>query len=161
MYGNNYGYYNPTRNIAIPQQPINNQFMQQPQIPINNYVPNIPTQNNLLGKIVDNVDVVKATDIPLDGSVSYFPLTDGSAIVTKKLGANGTSEIQVYKPVIEEQNVEQKEEKKYITIEDIEDLNKKISKLDNSEVLDTLSDEIKSLTKEVRELKDIKKAKEK
>lgn len=45
-----------------------------------------PIQNKLLnlqGKIIDNLEVVKATDISLDGSVNYFPLADGSAIATK------------------------------------------------------------------------------
>lgn len=151
MYGNNYGYYNPTRNIGVPQQPMNNQFIQQPmqyQQPVMQQLP----QSSLQGKIVDNVDVVKATDIPLDGSTSYFPLTDGSAIVTKKLGMNGTSEIVVYKPVIEDKK-EEKEQPKYITIDDFD---KKINKLDNSELLNALLDDINSLTKEVKELKEIK-----
>lgn len=154
MYGNNYGYYNPTRNIGVPTQPMNNQFMQQPvqnyQQPMQQIQPTM--QNFLQGKIVDNSDVVKATDIPLDGSTSYFPLTDGSAIITKKLGLNGTSEIVVYKPITKEKQ-EEKEQPKYITIDDFE---KKISKLDNSELLDTLSENIESLTKEIKELKKVK-----
>lgn len=54
------------------------------------------------GKVVDNIDVVKATEIALDGSISYFPITDGSAIVTKQLQTDGTSRIVVYKPVVGE-----------------------------------------------------------
>ena len=154
MYGNNYGYYNPARNIGVPTQPINNQFMQQSmpnyQQPMQQVQPII--QNSLQGKIVDNLDVVRATDIPLDGSTSYFPLTDNSAIVTKKLGLNGTSEIVVYKPVVEDKK-EEKEQQKYITIDEFD---KKISKLDNSELLGLLSENIESLTKEVKELKKVK-----
>ena len=56
----------------------------------------------LLGKAVESIDVVKATDIPLDGSISYFPLTDGSAIVSKQLQNDGTSKIIVYKPTQED-----------------------------------------------------------
>ena len=52
----------------------------------------------LQGKIVDSIDVVKAIDIPLDGSTSYFALADGSAIVTKQLQRDGTSKTIVYKP---------------------------------------------------------------
>lgn len=158
MYGNNYGYYNPTRNIGVPQQPMNNQMYQQPiqtyQQPIVQQLP----QSNIQGKIVDNVDVVKATDIPLDGSTSYFPLTDGSAIVTKKLGINGISEIQIYKPVVEDKKEEVKVNSNYLTIED---LDKRLEKLDNSELLDVLSDDIKNLTKEVKELKEKQRIKEK
>ena len=64
-----------------------------------------PIQNksfNLQGKVIDNLEVVKGTDILLDGSVNYFPLADGSAIATKQLQPNGTSRIIIYKPVIEE-----------------------------------------------------------
>lgn len=56
----------------------------------------------LNGKSVDSIDVVKAMDIPLDGSVSYFPLADGSAIVTKQLLNDGTSKTVVYRPVTNE-----------------------------------------------------------
>lgn len=76
----------------------------------------------LLGKSVDSVDVVKAIDIPLDGSVSYFPLTDGSAIVTKQLQMDGTSKIMVYKPIIE-----QKEEVKTISYKEFEELRKEVN----------------------------------
>ena len=75
----------------------------------------------LLGKSVDSVDVVKAIDIPLDGSVSYFPLTDGSAIVTKQLQMDGTSKIMVYKPIIE-----QKEQVRTISYEEFEELRKEV-----------------------------------
>lgn len=33
----------------------------------------------------------------MDGSVSYFPVADGSAIVSKQLQTDGTSKIQIYK----------------------------------------------------------------
>lgn len=160
MYGNNYGYYNPTRNIGVPMQPINNQFMQQPiqpiQQPVQQYLSN-GIQNGLQGKVVDNIDVVKATDIPLDGSTSYFVLTDGSAIVTKKLGANGTSEIQVYKPVVEE-----KQEEQVISVNTINDeVIKKLDKLDNSDILDSLLEEIKDLKQDIKDLKSKPKDKEK
>lgn len=116
---NNYGY-NPYGRY-IPQQPI----VQPEQI-----------RSTLNGKIVDSMDVVKATEIPLDGSVSYFPLTDGSAIITKKLLMDGTSKTIIYKP-IEDENVV---EVKYITseqfddvLEDIKTIKKDIKKLNKKE----------------------------
>lgn len=94
MYGNHF-YGQPQR--FQPMEPIaqtfNNQYMQTMQ-QMNNQV-------SLLGKSVDSIEVVKAMDIPLDGSTSYFPLTDGSAIVTKKLMSDGTSRTVIYKPVNE------------------------------------------------------------
>lgn len=40
---------------------------------------------SLQGKAVDSIDVVKAMDVPLDGSIIYFPKTDGTEIYTKQL----------------------------------------------------------------------------
>lgn len=105
----NYNPYYGQQTYTQPRyQPIEPQYLtQQPK--------------GLLGKSVDSVDVVKAIDIPLDGSVSYFPLTDGSAIVTKQLQMDGTSKIMVYKPIIE-----QKETVKTISYEEFEELRKEV-----------------------------------
>lgn len=106
----NYNPYYGQQTYTQPRyQPIEPQYLtQQPK--------------GLLGKSVDSVDVVKAIDIPLDGSVSYFPLTDGSAIVTKQLQMDGTSKIMVYKPIIE-----QKEEVKTISYKEFEELRKEVN----------------------------------
>ena len=119
---------------------INPLYMQQ--LPQNNQM------NYLLGKSVDSIDVVRATDIPLDGSTSYFPLTDGSAIVTKKLLNDGTSKTTIYKPVTEEKE----ETPKYLTAENIKDY---IPEVDLSEI-DDLRDELKNIRKQLKELKDRK-----
>lgn len=142
-------YNNPYFNQQQRYQPMpmTNQQMQQPT-----YMQPIvqPTQPiGLLGKIVDSIDVVKSMDIPLDGSISYFPLADGTAIVCKQLQTDGTSKTTVYKPVTEEQ----KELPKYATLEDVK---KEISNIDLSD-LDDIKDEIKELKKE---LKNIKRTKE-
>lgn len=71
--------------------------------PSYNQVYTPPYQQGIQGRIVDNVDVVRATEIALDGSVNYFPLADGSAILTKQLQMDGTSKIVMYKPVVDEQ----------------------------------------------------------
>lgn len=69
----------------------------------------------LQGRQVENIDMVRVAEVPFDGSVSFFPLTDGSAIVTKQLQMDGTSKINIYKPIVEQQ-----EEVKYITQQDLE-----------------------------------------
>lgn len=133
MYGNNYGYFNPQRYT----QPM----YQQPQQEAFNSVQSRPVIN---GKQVESIDVVKAMDIPLDGSISYYPITDGSAIVTKQLQTDGTSKTIIYKPIKEnEVKIE------YIT-KDV--LKEEIGKIDLSEI-DDLKDEIKELRKEVKDLK--------
>lgn len=107
----------------------------------------------LQGKTVDSVDVVKATDIPLDGSVSYFPLVDNSAIITKQLQQDGTSKMIVYRPVIDET---EKKQPRYLTQEDldgqIKNLNSKDIK-DIKEELKTLKRQIEDITDDLKEKK--------
>lgn len=116
----------PQNNINIPQMQQNGLNM---------------AKNGLQGKQVDSVDVVRATDVPFDGSVSYFPLTDGSAIVTKQLQMDGTSKIVVFKPFNE-----QKSEVKYLTSEDLE---KAINGLNLGEI-DDIKEEIKEIKKQIK-----------
>lgn len=119
--------------------------MQQPTQP----QPQVQTYNKpvgLQGKSVDSVDVVKAMDIPLDGSISYFPLTDGSAIVTKQLQPDGTSKTVVYKP-IDKENIEKTT--KYITAEEFEE---KIKDLDVKEEIKEIKKQLKNLNNDLRDL---------
>lgn len=116
---NNYNPYYPNRY----QAPVQPQYMDNTQQ--NNMVFNgVQNRSVLNGKQVDSVEVVKAMDIPLDGSVSYFPLADGTAIVTKQLRTDGTSKTIVYKPVVEEE----KEQPKYVTVDEF---NKAIKKIED------------------------------
>lgn len=118
-------------------------FNTQPQ-----QVPPTPMRYNtgLQGKSIDNLEVVKAMDIPLDGSISYFPLVDGTAIVTKQLQQDGTSKITIFKPI----EAEEATSVKYATIEDIE------NRINNIKMPDMkpLQDEIKILKKQIRILLD-------
>lgn len=78
------------------------QQMQQPQIPqvqtpqIQTPTPAYSTVQGLNGKFVDSVESVKATDVMMDGSVMYFPATDGKTIYTKQLQGDGTSRILTF-----------------------------------------------------------------
>ncbi len=102
FYNNPYQYYTP------PNYGQQNQFSMSQM--------NNPIIKTLQGKQVDNIDVVKATEIPFDGSVSYFPLTDGSAILTKQLMQDGTSKISVYKPI----PIEEVKEDRFVTQSELE-----------------------------------------
>ena len=131
-------------------------YMQQPMTPqqyqsqANEYMQNIQPATyqkpiTLQGKSVDNIEVVKATDIPLDGSISYFPLVDGSAIITKQLQADGTSRIVVYKPIETKQPKQVEVQETYITEKELDE---KLSKLDNKE----LKEEIEKMKKQIKDL---------
>lgn len=100
----------------------------------------------LQGKTVDNIEVVKATDIPLDGSVSYFPLVDGSSIVTKQLMQDGTSRMIVYKPAETTPKISDTENKEIYVTE--KQLDEKLKTFNNEE----LKQEIEKLKKQIKEL---------
>ena len=119
---NSYGY-NPYNRYAT--QPLTSQPMEMSMHPQTTPQMALNRQNILYGKQVDNLEVVKATDIPLDGSISYFPLVDGSAIVTKQLGLNGASKIIVYKPT----ETEEPEKVEYATTDDVNELRNEIKEL--------------------------------
>lgn len=144
-------------------QPYNyNQYIQprynQPQMPqptptVNDNLAVQPfgsVQNRpvLNGKQVESIDVVKAMDIPMDGTVSYFPIADGSAIVTKQLQMDGTSKTIIYKPT-----TEATKDKTFVTFDEFE---KSLKNIDLSEI-DDLKEEIKDLKQEIKELKKKKK----
>ena len=125
-------------------QPMTNQQMINQPLPQQNFVPPItqPTQQvGLLGKIVENIEMVRISEIPLDGSISYFPLSDGSGIVTKQLMTDGTSKLVVYKPVEEDK----KEAPQYVTLEEFE---KALEEIDLSELQD-IKDDIKELKRQL------------
>ena len=77
-------------------------------------------QMSALGKMVDSIDVVKATDIPMDGNSYYFPKADGTEVYCKQWLQNGTTRILTFKPVFEDNpnNVSSNTEKLKISISD-------------------------------------------
>lgn len=75
------------------------QSLQQPIVPTQTPVSN---QISALGKMVDSIDVVKATDIPMDGNSYYFPKADGTEVYCKQWLQNGTTRILTFKPVFED-----------------------------------------------------------
>lgn len=91
--------YNPINRYQQQEQFISNQ-----QIPVTNQQPQMsqlmPQQINFIGKIVDGEDTVKATDIPMDGNMYYFPKADGTEIYGKQWIVNeGRTRILTFKPV--------------------------------------------------------------
>ena len=68
-----------------------------------NPVQTVQNQFPALGKMVESVDIVKVTDIPMDGNMYYFPKADGTEIYTKQFGTDGKTRILTFKPVLEEE----------------------------------------------------------
>lgn len=105
--------YNPYQNYLQNYQ----QSLQQPVVPTQISGAN---QMSALGKIVDSVDVVKATDVPMDGNIYYFPKADGTEVFAKQWLNNGTTQILTFKPVLDDKpnNLSSNEEKLKIGLSD-------------------------------------------
>lgn len=93
------------------------QSLQQQVVPTQTPVSN---QMSALGKMVDSIDVVKATDIPMDGNTYYFPKADGTEVYCKQWLQNGTTRIFTFKPVLEDNinNLSSDTEKLKISLSD-------------------------------------------
>lgn len=96
-YGNPYGYQQmPISPVAVP-------------LP----APKEAAPPPMNGKMVASPEDIRPNDIPMDGSISFFPLKDGTAIYAKQWTGNGTIATAVYKldtpppepkqPTVEEQ----------------------------------------------------------
>ena len=82
----------------------------------------------------------------MTGSVSYFPLTDNSAIITKQLQQDGTSKVVIYKPISENEEVKIK----YVTEDDLKEQIKNV----NSKDIKDIKEDIKSLKRRIEDLTD-------
>lgn len=84
--------------------------------------------HNLNGKIVDGIDVVKATEIPFSG-FGVFPKGDLTEIYLKSWNNNGTTKIITYKPSLEEDTKKEDDAVLSTLLNKIENLEKKIDGL--------------------------------
>lgn len=133
------GYGNPYYSNQVQPRQVE-QFPQYGQPQQNVY--NKPVAS-LQGKLAESIDVIKATEISLDGSVNYFPLIDGTAIITKQLQADGTIKMTVYKPSEEEKPIQQN----YVTSEQLSEALTALNIKDYSEDIQKLSKKIDDLSK--------------
>lgn len=108
-------YQQPQYNPYLQRMENLQQFQQAMQQPVQNN-PNLTPGLNMLAslvKVVESIDMVKATDIPMDGNMYYFPKADGTEIYGKAWMANGQTRILTFKPVLEDNpnTLSQNEEK--------------------------------------------------
>lgn len=95
QYGQQYAPYNPY--VNQPRIDANQNYAQalqqvQPQMPVQNL--------GINGKVVPAVENITANDVPMDGSVAFFPKQDMSEIYAKSWNADGTIRTIVFKPVL-------------------------------------------------------------
>ena len=111
---NYFNQYQPMQNPYMDRMAQLQQYQQSLQQPVSQ------AQMPAIGKIVDSIDVVKATDIPMDGNAYYFPKADGTEVYCKQWLQNGKTRILTFKPVFEDNpnNVSSDTEKLKISISD-------------------------------------------
>lgn len=56
-------------------------------------------QQGIFGKVVQSQDSIVANDVPMNGSVAFFPKSDLSEIYAKQWSADGTISTMVFKPI--------------------------------------------------------------
>jgi hypothetical protein len=76
------------------------QFQQALNTQGNNMTPGLNMLASL-GKVVESADIVKVTDIPMDGNTYYFPKADGTEIYSKQFMPNGQTRILTFKPLLD------------------------------------------------------------
>ena len=116
----NNNYQTPTQNPYMERMAQLQQYQQSLQQPIVPTQTPVSNQMSVFGKIVDSIDVVKATDIPMDGNAYYFPKADGTEVYCKQWLQNGTTRILTFKPVFEDNpnNLSSDTEKLKISLSD-------------------------------------------
>lgn len=105
-------------------------------------------QMNVLGKIVDGIEAVKAIEIPMDGAMYFFPKADGTEVYGKRWIINeGRTVILPFKPILEAEPINLPKEDEKTKIEPFRELTEAFEKrFDN---LENRIDEVlaKSMTK--------------
>ena len=95
-----YSPYTYNMNFMQPQR------MQQPELQyqqINNQQQQFQSVN---GKIVPAMENINPNDVPMDGSVAFFPKQDLSEIYVKSWNADGTIRTITFKPILEHKATE-------------------------------------------------------
>lgn len=84
------------------QQPQFNPYLQRMEN-LQQFQQTLQPTNQLpaIGKIVESMDIVKVTDIPMDGNAYYFPKADGTEIYSKQFLPNGQTRILSFKPILD------------------------------------------------------------
>lgn len=128
---------------------VNPNYFNQPQYQNMYQMPQAPTQTqnqfNLLGKVVENADVVRTIDIPMDGQTYYFPKADGKMIYSKQWLSNGTTKMLSYLPQIDDLSADANNVSPNTLESQIKALNDAIERIEKS--VDSLSEQITKTNK--------------
>lgn len=142
---------NPYQQMTYPQ--INNPYMermnymqqyQQNLQPVQQQsVPVQPQQTmGIAGRTVQSVEQITANEVPMDGSLAFFPKQDMTEIYAKQWNADGTIKTVIYRPVMDNAvNSQSNNQTQQITIPDdvtqafmnrFDELSNRMEQLENS-----------------------------
>lgn len=119
---------NPYQQMTYPQ--INSPYMermnymqqyQQNLQPVQQQ--NVPVQTQqvmgIAGRTVQSMDQITANEVPMDGSLAFFPRQDMTEIYAKQWNADGTIKTVIYRPVMDNMvNSQGNNQNQQITIPD-------------------------------------------
>lgn len=101
----NQGAYQPQRwqnpyDQPYSQMPQNTQISSQPRLPYDQNPSQASNQTSFIipGRAINSIDEVKPNEVPMDGSISLFPIADYSAIFAKQWDTNGLIQTVKYVP---------------------------------------------------------------
>ena len=133
-------YPNPNyyQNYMQPQQQFYNQAaaLQQYQQP--SYMQQAAQRIN--GRVVQSADMITANDVPMDGSVAFFPTQDLSEIYAKSWDANGKIVTRLFKPVSDSYPSNTTQDTEKLKIEDF------------NTILDCISGKVDNVLIEIRKI---------
>ena len=142
---------NPYQQMTYPQ--INSPYMertnymqqyQQNLQPVQQQSVPVQTQQpmGIAGRTVQSVEQITANEVPMDGSLAFFPRQDMAEIYAKQWNADGTIKTVIYRPVIDNAvNSQGNNQNQQITIPDevtkvfmdrFDELSNKMEQLENS-----------------------------
>lgn len=91
--------YNPYQQQPMNYNPVFTNYPQMTQ----NIPQRIQQEPQIMGKIVQNAEMITANDVPLNGSVAFFPKQDLSEIYAKSWTADGVIRTMTFKPIQNEE----------------------------------------------------------
>lgn len=125
------------RTNYMQQYQQNLQPVQQQSVPVQSQ-----QTTGIAGRTVQSVEQITANEVPMDGSLAFFPRQDMAEIYAKQWNADGTIKTVIYRPVMDNTvNSQGNNQNQQITIPDdvtqafmnrFDELSGKIEQLENS-----------------------------
>lgn len=97
-------------------------------------------QQGIFGKVVQSQDSIVANDVPMNGSVAFFPKSDLSEIYAKQWSADGTISTMVFKPIQNDNPNKLSQDTEKLKIEDF------------NTILDCISGKVDNVLIEIRKI---------